>query len=476
MKKLNKDIIEEKMQAEELKIDEMKNFFKDYSNVKFISNEHHSNIVTFYMNGSVDTHQLNQFYHSIVELLSQNKLNTFKGDLPPVEVYHNFKQSIEKVFSGYLMFYKQGDKCIYGVDISKFPQRSLEESNTEVSVKGPRDGFNEDLYTNLLLIRKRLNTENLYTETLTVGEISKTKISIVYLKDKLDNNTLNEVRHRLEDLQVECLISSGQLEQWISDRTFSLFPLFDHIGRPDFAVESLMKGKLIIVIDGSPLVLIGPVKIFELLGSPEDVHFPYHIVFFQRTLRVVALFLSVFLPGFWVAIATVNIDLLPFNLLATVVIARQGMPLPFILEFLFLLLLFEILREAGVRMPKPVGQTITVVGGLIIGDALIRAGMASATLIVVIALSTVATYTIGNQSLIGTFSLLRIYIILISSVLGIYGFMLGMISILLYLSRLESFSVPYLDPVVSLKIKPLLKRKLQQSLKQKNKGFSSRRK
>jgi hypothetical protein len=177
---------------------------------------------------------------------------------------------------------------------------------------------------------------------------------------------------------------------------------------------------------------------------------------FQRTLRILGLLLSIFLPGFWIAIATVNLDQIPFALLSTVVISREGIPLPTFLEALLLLFQFELLREAGIRLPKAVGQTIGIVGGLIIGDSLIRAGLASPTLLVVIAISAVATFALVNQSLSGTVSLLRVFILIVSSYLGIYGFFLSMFTILIYLCRLDSFGLAFLEPIVSLRFKEWL--------------------
>lgn len=448
--------LDRKLQRGILTIEEIKTYFANYADIEFYPKKVSNPIGSFYLKGMTDTVQLNEYYQTVIKVILNEDRDGNIGELPPLYLISSFEEVMAKIFSGYMIIYKEGEKQLYGFNAANVPQRSPEESSSELSIKGPKDGFTEELDTNISLIRKRLKTEQLYNELFVVGSLSKTTISLLYLKNKANNNTIEEARHRLESIKVDSVTSSGQLEQWISDRTLSLFPLYDSNGRPDFAVECLLKGRFIIVVDGSPLVLIGPVNIFGLLKSPEDVHYPYHTVAFQRFFRLISLLIAIFLPGFWVSIASVNIDLLPFNLLATVVEARRGMPLPFILEFIFLLVLFEILREAGVRMPKPVGQTIAIVGGLIIGDALIRAGLASATLIVVIALSTVATYTLVNQSIIGTVSILRLYMIIISGFLGIYGFLLGVITIIVYLTKLESYSLSYLEPIVSLKFKEFL--------------------
>ncbi|TXK71909.1 spore germination protein [Paenibacillus sp. N3.4] len=360
------------------------------------------------------------------------------------------------LFNGQLILYYAGNTDFWVVDISDVPKRALQESSTEISIKGPKDAFTEELFTNMALIRKRLQTGMLFSEMFIIGSLSKTRVSLLYLSHKANPDMIAEARHRLESIQTESVLSSGQLEQWLSNRTYSLFPLIDYIGRPDYVIETLLRGRFAIIVDGSPMVLIGPSNFLELLKTPEDVHFPYYYVMFQRTLRIIGLILSIYLPGFWISIATVNLDQIPLALLSTVVISRDGMPFPMILESLMLLFLFELLREAGVRMPKAVGQTIGIVGGLIIGDSLIRAGLASPTLLVVIAISAVATFSLVNQSLSGTVSILRIFITLASAFLGVYGFIMAMFVILIYLCRLESFGLAFLEPITSLRFKEWL--------------------
>jgi len=415
-------------------------------------------LIALYCEGMVDKSELNLYFtrvcHYINQTLAQQQyMHKPSEELPIFELQHTMKELTASIFSGKLVVYREGKNDFWSIDISNIPQRSVEESNTEISIKGPRDAFNESLTTNTSLIRKRLQTELLHSEKFTVGTLSKTEISLLYLVHKANPTIIDEVRTRLNEIEIETVVSSGQLEQYLSDRTFSLFPLIDYIGRPDFVVETLLRGRFAIVVNGSPMVLIGPSNFFELLKSPEDVHFPYYIVILQRLLRVVGLLLSIFLPGFWVAIVSVNVDQIPYTLLSTVIISREGIPFPTFLESLLLLFLFELLREAGVRLPKSVGQTVGIVGGLIIGESLIRAGLASPTLLVIIAVSVVSTFSLVNQSLAGTVSLFRFLILVVSSFLGIYGFFLSLFVILIYLCKLQSFGIAYLEPVVSLKPK-----------------------
>lgn len=435
---------------------EIQSFFQPYADIEFIPIEHDMNLQAFYCKGMLDSTQLNEYFNRILLSISKDEPRSHYEMLPPVQHINMTKEMLTLVFSGSLIVFREGSPFFYVFDISKIPQRNPQESTTEVSIKGPKDSFTEELYVNISLIRKRMKSEQLFCESFVLGSQSQTEVALLYIQNKTNQNMIQEIRKRLEDFQSESVISSGQLEQWLSDHTFSLFPLFDYVTRPDYVIESMMRGRFIIIVNGSPSILIGPTNVFELIKSPEDVHFPYYFVLFGRFIRITGLMVAIFLPGFWVSLASVNIDQLPFALLATVVVSREGLPFPIGLEAIFILGLFELIREAGIRMPTVFGQTISIVGGIIIGDAAIRAGLASPTMIVIIALTAVASYTLVNQSLVGTVSILRLYTLLLSIFLGVYGIFIGFLSILIYLSKLESLKVAYLEPVASLTFKEYL--------------------
>jgi len=439
-----------------LTCDEVSNFFLPYGDVSFIPHEIDETLRAFFCKGMLDSMQLNEYFNRILLSISKSEPRSHSEMLPPVQHIKKMDEVVNHLFSGSLIVFQEGQPFFHVFDISKIPQRNPEESNTEVSIKGPKDSFTEEMNINIALIRKRMKSEQLYSESFTLGSLSKTDVSLLYLNDKTNQNLIQEVRKRLTDFSGEGIVSSGQLEQWLSDNSFTLFPLFDYVTRPDYVIESMLRGRFILIVNGSPTVLIGPINIFELIKSPEDVHFPYYFVLFGRFIRLIGLSAAMFLPGFWVSLSSVNIDQLPFALLATVVVSREGLPLPIGLESIFILGLFELLREAGVRMPTFLGQTVSIVGGIIIGDAAIRAGLASPTMIVVIALTAVASYTLVNQSLVGTVSILRVYTLILSIFLGVYGLVIGTFSILIYLSNLESFKIAYLEPIASLRFKEFL--------------------
>jgi Bacillus/Clostridium GerA spore germination protein len=452
---MNTDELNDSLAKGTLTCDEVSKFFLPYADVKFIPNDIEA-LQAFYCKGMLDSTQLNEYFNRILLSISKSEPRSHSEMLPPVQHIKKMDEVVNHLFSGSLIVFQEGQPFFHMFEISKIPQRNPQESNTEVSIKGPKDSFTEEMNINIALIRKRMKSEQLYSESFTLGSLSKTDVSLLYLNDKTNQNLIQEVRKRLTDFSGEGIVSSGQLEQWLSDNSLTLFPLFDYVTRPDYVIESMLRGRFILIVNGSPTVLIGPINIFELIKSPEDVHFPYYFVLFGRFIRLIGLSVAMFLPGFWVSLSSVNIDQLPFALLATVVVSREGLPLPIGLESIFILGLFELLREAGVRMPTILGQTVSIVGGIIIGDAAIRAGLASPTMIVVIALTAVASYTLVNQSLVGTVSILRVYILILSIFLGVYGLVIGIFSILIYLSNLESFKIAYLEPIASLTFKEYL--------------------
>lgn len=351
----------------------------------------------------------------------------------------------DTVLSGDLLLIFKPTYQVYSVTVADPPIRQPEEPNTEVSTRGPRDGFIEDAYTNLALIRRRLKTEMLAVEAFTIGSETSTEVFLLYHKEEIQKKVLDEIRSRLAHVRTKGLISNTQLEEALMG--FSFFPLMSYTGRPDYAVNALLHGKFVLVMNGSPTVVFAPVTFNLLLNTSEDAHYVNVFVAFTRLLRISGVLLSLFLPGFWTAVTTYHQDQIPFTLLATIVNSRQGVPLPVPLEAVVSLLLFEIFREAGMRLPSSFGQTLSVVGGLIIGQAAISAGIAAPGTIVVTAISVVSTFTLVNQSLVTVVSLLRLAILLISGFLGLFGTLTSLMALVLFLVNLRSFGTPYLAPL-----------------------------
>ncbi|WP_217556639.1 spore germination protein [Paenibacillus sp. GbtcB18] len=352
----------------------------------------------------------------------------------------------ESLFEGKLLLIFPHLRSAFLMNISSLPERMPEESNTELSIKGPRDGFVENLSVSIALIRKRIRSHTLCCEKFVIGRRTRTKVALMYVRDILSPEVLLEVRSRLESIDVDGIYSISQIEEMVTDQKFSLMPLMDYTGRPDFAVSALLNGRFVLIVDGNPMVLIAPSTMAMQLKSPEDLHNNFYYTSFSRLVRILSIFLCVLLPGFWVSLAAFHQDQVPFRLLATITIARLGLPFSGQFELLILLILLEVFREAGIRLPSAIGQVLTVVGGLIIGDAAIRAGLVSPSVVVVGAITAVSNATLVNQNLSSAVSLLRFFLFFLSCLLGMFGLIMGIIVVTVYLSKLRSFGVSYLSP------------------------------
>ncbi|MCD4837904.1 spore germination protein [Neobacillus sedimentimangrovi] len=367
-----------------------------------------------------------------------------KLHLPTISVIETEEQAISELFAGKLFLSFSFEERMFSIDISDRPERKPEETKTEVAILGPRDNFIEDITVNIALIRKRLRTTSLMIDTLEVGRRTKTKVAILHIDDIADKEILQQIKDKISAIDIDGLFSGTQLEELINNNPYNLFPRYVYTGRPDYAAQSLLNGRFIILIDGVAYAYITPINLFFLLKSGEDKEFSYAFNSFQRIMRIVAVSVAAFLPGFWVALTSFHQNQIPLTFLATIVESRRGVPLSTAAEVLLMLLLFEVFREAGMRLPMAIGQTLSVIGGLIIGDAAIRAGLSSPATLVVIAGSTIATFTLLNQSLAGTISLVRFIVVIFVSFFGFFGFFLSIFLVGIYMANIRIFGVPYL--------------------------------
>jgi len=370
---------------------------------------------------------------------------------PPALEYMGHEVRIDdlnlRLFSGDLLIYFREADALYAMPLASPPNRDPEEPNTEVSIRGPKDGFIEEINKNVALIRKRLRSNCLAYESFIIGTRSQTKVALLYVEDIANTAIIDEVRRRLLSLYIDSVTSTSQIEEWLSDTKIALFPMFGYTGRPDFAVNSLLNGRFIILVDGSPTALIGPGNLTFLLNTSEDNNTFFLFVVFQRLLRLVGTSVAIYLPGAWIALTSFHPDQLPFTLLATLILSRQGVPLPVPLEMFIMMILFEVFKEAGMRLPIAIGQTLSVVGGLIIGQAAINAGLAAPATLVVAAISVISTFTLVNQNIAGSVTLLRFIILIFASSLGLFGLILSLFFFLTYIVNLHIFGIPYLTPL-----------------------------
>ncbi|MBP1991901.1 spore germination protein [Paenibacillus eucommiae] len=430
-----------------------------------------------YCDGLCDTKFMNEFVLSELDNVTSEGLSSllvkkYIGNIMLEPVAQPWKKSelSSAIFSGYLLLYFINEQLLAHLNIQRLPQRKPEDSNMENSARGARDGFVEELATNAALIRKRLATTDLRYEEIKIGNIAPTKTGLLYLESIKDRPYIEEARNRLLSLDIDTVLGIAQIEELLSDSPYTLFPLVTYTGRPDFAVECLLKERFIIIVDGNPSVIIAPVNLMLLIKSPEDAYLSYAFVMFTRLIRICSLWVSIALPGFWVSLCEFNQDQLPFPLLATITLARQGLPLSAPMEMFLTLLLLELFREASARLPSSIGQAITVVGGFIIGEAAILSGLISPSMVVISAITAVATSTLINLNLAGIVVLVRLGIFLICSIFGMFGFILCLIFLVWHLSNLRSFGLPYLAPLSPLNPRDVLSALLIKPRKNKNKN------
>ncbi|WP_223490076.1 spore germination protein [Sutcliffiella horikoshii] len=359
------------------------------------------------------------------------------------------------LFEGNVIF--NAEDSLLSLKAGEFPKRQPEESALETSIRGPKDGFVEDIKTNVSLIRRRLNTPSLCMEKFTIGKRSKTKVVLMYLDDVIDKKVLHEIRTRLNGVELDILTSAYELESSVRDRPYSVFPTMDFSGRPDFVVQVLNQGRFALLVDGNPTVSFAPVNLLLQTKSPEDTYISYAFVSIERLIRMFGIMVSGFLPGIWIAFSAFNIEQIPYLLVATISVSRFGLPLSAPIEMFIILFLFELFNEAGVRLPRAIGQTVAVLGGLIVGDAAIRAGLTSPTMLVVAATTYIASFTLVNQSLSSAITIIRFGVILISTFFGLFGVILSFILTVFYFSTLNSFGAPYFGSLAPISMTEIVK-------------------
>lgn len=413
------------------------------------------NVTLITCEAMIDTYLLNEVIVPRLKYVCDNKealdpaTIAEKLYLPQLQQIDQLQDAVVNVFSGFVLIYIEQLKMLLASNIESKPNRSPEETNLEVLIKGPRDNFIEDLGINIALIRKRLPTTSLSVEKLILGARSKTKVAILYFNDIADLSILKQLKEQLSSIETDVILSGDLLMERLNKSAYFI-PLNDTTGRPDFAMQSLVTGRFIILVDGISYALITPINLLMLIKSGEDNDYPPILSSIERLLRLISILIALLLPAFWLALTTFHQEQLPIQLLATVVLANTGSPLPSAVEMLGMLFMFELFREAGLRLPSILGGTISVVGGIIIGDAAIRAGITSPAMIVVIAISTIATFTLVNQSFVTSISILRIMFIIITSGFGLFGFFLSFFILLTYLANIRVFGVPYFGVVADL--------------------------
>ncbi|MFZ5814642.1 MAG: spore germination protein [Bacillota bacterium] len=372
---------------------------------------------------------------------------TAAGD---VSIVRTVGEAAEAALGGEVILLVDGFDLALKLGLTGWEQRGIEEPISESYIRGPRDGFVETLRTNTAQIRRRLQSPHLKVETYIVGRRTRTTVNLIYLKDVASPNVAAEIRRRLRSIDIDGVMDVGMLEEFLEDQPSSLFPQLNNTERPDRVVAALLAGQLAVLADGSPFALLAPATFWSFLHAGEDYYERFWIGTFLLWLRYLFLVVALTLPAFYVALTTFHAEMLPTALLLSISAAREGIPFPALTEILFMEVFFEVLREAGVRLPRPVGQAVSIVGALVIGEAAVRAGLVSAPVVITVAATGIASFTFPRFDLGIAVRLLRFPLILLAGLMGLFGITVGVTVILIHLCALRSFGVPYLQPLAPL--------------------------
>lgn len=354
---------------------------------------------------------------------------------------------VDEVLKGTAALLWEGSKVALLTASKGWEDRPIAEPATEAVVRGPRDGFTENISTNLTLLRRRIKTPRLKIEAMVIGLLTKTEVRVVYIKGICKDQVVEEVTQRLARINTDAILESGYIEEFIEDEHFSPFSQINVTERPDKVAGGLLEGQVAIFIDNTPFVMLAPTTFPQLLTSSEDYYNRYPWGTFVRIMRFITLNVSLLLTAFYVAITTFHPGMIPTPLLLSIASSKEGLPLPTLVEALMMEGVFEILREAGVRMPRAIGAAVSIVGALVIGEAGVTARIVSPAMVIVIAVSAVSALTMPSIQGSIAIRLMKFPIIIMGGALGLFGIIISLLFILIHLNTLRSFGVPFLSPI-----------------------------
>lgn len=369
----------------------------------------------------------------------------------------NNKELANELFEGNcLILVNQMDQGL-SFDAADWHSRDVTSPESELGLVGPKDAFNENLNTNLSMIRRRIRDESLRVEEYVIGERSNTRINLIFMEDLVNKKALELFRQRLNKFKMDAVLDATVIGQMVSGQMYNPFPMFQLTERPDKAVSTLLEGRFVVLVDTSPSALIFPVSIICLYETSDDYYFSSIASFLFRGVRLLGLSITLFLPALYVAITTVNQDIFRIQFMLAVTASREGVPYPAYIEVIIMMLLIELINEATIRLPKTIGGTATIVGGLIIGSAAAQAHLISYIMIVITATTAIGSYTAPNYMIGLAWRICSFLIVILAIPLGMYGIVVGSGFIGLFLCNLHSFGVPYTAPFGTFRYKDLFR-------------------
>ncbi len=378
-------------------------------------------------------------------------MDTVKKNLLSIsdsEKVNQLNDLFEDLLTGKTILLIDGSKDALSVNSRKWQSRGVDEPGTETVVRGPREGFNENINVAIALIRRKIKEPDLCIEKFKIGDKTKTAVNIAFLKSVANPKLVEEVRIRLNRIKTDAILESGYIEQFIEDAPYSIFSTVSNSEKPDKVASKILEGRVAIFVDGTPFVLSVPMLFVESFQSGEDYYSKPFLSSIIRLIRFISFSISVLAPATYVALTVFHQELIPTQLLISIAAGRERVPFPALLEASMMILIFDILREAGIRLPKPVGQTVSIVGALVLGQSAVEAGLISPIMVIVVALTAIASFVVTAQIDSGT--VLRYFYLALAGIAGGFGIIMGLLVTLLHLASLRSFGTPYLWPVAPL--------------------------
>lgn len=359
----------------------------------------------------------------------------------------DFESLYSQILSGNTVILLDGYNTFLALSTYGPKGRSISEPTSQTIIRGPKEAFTEKLEVNISLIRRIIKDKSMKIENTTIGGITKTNVAVIYLDTIAKPEIINEIMSRLKQIKTDGILDSGYIEEFIKDDPHSIFPTILNSEKPDSVVAGLFEGRVAIIVDGSPYILTAPALFMDFMQASEDYYHHYIIASITRVLRIVSFFLTLLVPSVYIALTTFHHEMIPTTLLISIAAQREGVPFSAFVEAALMELVFEILREAGVRMPRAMGSAISIVGALVLGQAAVQAGIISAVIVITVSITAITSFTIPNYSLSNAARYLRFVFMILSAMFGLFGIYIGMIVLTLHLSKLKSIGVPYLTPI-----------------------------
>lgn len=439
-------------------IDTMEALFKDCVDASkrklTIGGTNKVDIYFVYMDNMIDKalledDTLRYLIYRMDDMPAQNQFDYIKEkglrsvDISEVVTMHD---AINSILSGDTIILVDGYDKALNVSNRHMANRGVPTAENEVAVRGSKESFSEALSINRVLLRRRIKDTNMKIVQTKVGTRTQTEVAIVYIEGVAKPEVVEEIQRRMKNFVIDGIFDSGMLEQLTERNVYSPFPEFQATERPDKAASALVEGRVVLIVDNSPMVLLLPTTMNSFFQASDDTYSRWEVATMIRILRFLGAFITVSLPGLYIAVVNYQPELLSSALALSFAAAREGVPFSVLFEVILMEFAFEMILEAGIRLPGPMGSTLGIVGGLIIGDAAVSANLVSPMVVIIIAITAISAFTVPNEAFATAFRLIRFLIIILSAFLGLYGFVLGLMILLIHLAGLKSFGIPYLLP------------------------------